>query len=84
MKIPAGAMITLAGASTLALLADFHLGPPWVHWIGSLVALVAALAVVVIAERSWQYQLTAAKDAGLVAGSGGRRCSRAADFEPGG
>ena len=61
-----GAMITLAAASSLALLNDIHAGPPWLHWIGSLVAVAAALGTVVIAELTWQRAINTATAAGLV------------------
>lgn len=61
------AVLALAGASSLVLLGDLHSGPTWVHWVGSLVAIAAALGVVVIAELSWHRAVTTAMSAGLVA-----------------
>jgi hypothetical protein len=67
-RIALGAMLALAGASSLLLLlGERHVGPAWVHWIGSLVAVAAALGVVVIAELSWDRAITTATAAGLVA-----------------
>jgi energy-coupling factor transporter transmembrane protein EcfT len=60
------AMFALAAASLLVLLGDGRVGPTWVHWVGSLVAVVAALGVVVIADVGWHRALTSAKSAGLV------------------
>jgi hypothetical protein len=62
-----GAVMALAVASSLALFSGLHAGPSWLHWIGSLVALAAALGIVVIAELTWQRALNAATAAGLVA-----------------
>ncbi|MCW2551987.1 MAG: hypothetical protein JWR78_1768 [Mycobacterium sp.] len=61
------AMFALAAASSLALLSDLRVGPAWVHWVGSLVAVAAALGVVVIAELSWDRAINTAESAGLVA-----------------
>jgi hypothetical protein len=61
------AMFALAAASSLVLLSDFRVGPAWVHWAGSLVAVAAALGVVVIAELSWDRAINTAESAGLVA-----------------
>jgi hypothetical protein len=59
-----GAGLALAAISALALLHDLHAGP--VHWIGSLLALVAALGTVAIAELTWQRAINTAAAAGLV------------------
>ena len=61
------AMFALAVASSLVLLSDLQVGPAWVHWVGSLVAVAAALGVVVIAELSWERAINTAESAGLVA-----------------
>ncbi|HYO03642.1 MAG TPA: hypothetical protein VET27_17940 [Mycobacterium sp.] len=67
-RVALAAMLALAGASSLLLLlSDLQVGPAWVHWIGSLVAVAAALGVVVIAELSWHRAINTAKSAGLVA-----------------
>ncbi len=66
-RVALAAMLALAGASSLMLLSDLQVGPAWVHWIGSLVAVAAALGVVVIAELSWHRAINTAKSAGLVA-----------------
>jgi hypothetical protein len=66
-RFAVGAILALAGASSLVLLADFHVGPAWVHWLGSLVALTAGLGVVVVAELNWQRAISTAAAAGLVA-----------------
>jgi hypothetical protein len=60
-------MFALAAASSLVLLSDLQVGPAWVHWVGSLVAVAAALGVVVIAELSWDRAINTAESAGLVA-----------------
>jgi hypothetical protein len=65
-RIAAGAMVALAGASSLVLLDRVHVGPVWVHWVVSLVALAAALGVLVIADLGWQRAVAAAEDDGLV------------------
>lgn len=65
------AILVLAGASSLVLLADVHVGPAWVHWVGSMIALAAGLGVVVIAELNWQRAISTAAAAGLVASSTG-------------
>ena len=59
-------VLALACASSLVLLADVHVGPAWVHWLGSLVALAAGLGVVVVAERNWQRAISTAAADGLV------------------
>jgi hypothetical protein len=61
------AMFALAAASSLVLLSDLRVGPAWVHWAGSLVAVAAALGVVIIAELSWDRAINTAESAGLVA-----------------
>jgi hypothetical protein len=61
------AMLALAGASSLVVLNDLQVGPNWVHWVGSLIAVAAALGVVVIAELSFDRAVGTAKSAGLVA-----------------
>jgi hypothetical protein len=66
-RVALAAMLALAGASSLVLLSDLQVGPAWVHWVGSLVAVAAALGVVVIAELSWDRAIDTAKSAGLVA-----------------
>jgi hypothetical protein len=65
-RIALGAMMALFAASSLALLTDFQTGPAWLHWIGSLVALGAALGIVVIAELTWHLAINSATAAGLV------------------
>lgn len=65
------AVLVLAGASSLVLLADVHVGPAWVHWFGSMIAVAAGLGVVVIAELNWQRAISTAAAAGLVASSTG-------------
>jgi hypothetical protein len=64
--IALGAVMALAAASSLALIDGLHAGPPWVHWVGSLVAVAAAFGTVVIAELSWQRAINTATAAGLV------------------
>jgi protein-S-isoprenylcysteine O-methyltransferase Ste14 len=66
-RIALAAMLALAGASSLVLLSDLQVGPAWVHWVGSLVAVAAALGMVVIAELSWDRAIDTAKSVGLVA-----------------
>ncbi len=66
-RVALAAMFALAAASSLMLLSDLRVGPAWVHWVGSLVAVAAALGVVVIAELSWDRAINTAKSAGLVA-----------------
>jgi membrane protein YdbS with pleckstrin-like domain len=66
-RITLAAVLALAAASFLVLVTDVHVGPAWVHWVSSLVAIAAALGVVVIAELSWHRAITTAKMAGLVA-----------------
>jgi hypothetical protein len=66
-RVALAAMLALAAASSLVLLSDQRIGPAWVHWVGSLIAIAAALGVVVIAELSWHRALTTAKSVGLVA-----------------
>ena len=61
------AIFALAAASSLVLLDDLRVGPAWLHWVASLVAIGAALGVVVIAELSWGRAISTAKSAGLVA-----------------
>jgi hypothetical protein len=61
-----GAGMALAAVSLL-LLSGLHEGPSWLHWIGSLVALAAALGTVFVAELTWQRALNTATAAGLVA-----------------
>jgi hypothetical protein len=63
------AMCALAGAAVLLSLTDAHVGPAWVHWVCSLVALIAALGVVVVAELNWQRAVSSATAVGLVARS---------------
>ncbi|MET0453168.1 MAG: hypothetical protein ABW137_15170 [Mycobacterium sp.] len=65
-RIALTAMVALASASLLVLLNDFEVGPAWVHWLGSLVAVAAALGVVAIAQLTWERAINAAKSAGLV------------------
>jgi hypothetical protein len=65
-RIALGAMVALVAASSVALLTDFQAGPTWLNWIGTLVALAAALGVVVIAEVTWHLAINSAKAAGLV------------------
>jgi Na+/proline symporter len=64
--IARGAVMAVAAASLL-LLSGPPARPPWLHWIGSLVALAAALGAVVVAELTWQRALSTATAAGLVA-----------------
>jgi hypothetical protein len=52
------AMLALAAASSLVLLSN---------WVGSLVAITAALGLVLIAELSFHRAINTAKSAGLVA-----------------
>lgn len=66
-RIVVAAMLVLAAASSMVLLGDVRVGPAWVHWVGSLVAVVAALGVVVIGQLSWDRAIDTAKSAGLVA-----------------
>ncbi|MCW2520367.1 MAG: hypothetical protein JWR46_2986 [Mycobacterium sp.] len=66
-RVALAAMFALAAASSLVLLSDLQVGPAWVHWVGSLVAVAAALGVVVIAELSWDRAINTAESAGLVA-----------------
>ncbi len=67
-RIALGAMIALTCASSLVLLNEIHVGPAWVHWAVSLVALAAALGVLMIADLSWQRAVANAEADGLVAG----------------
>jgi hypothetical protein len=67
-RIGLGAIIVLAGASSLILLNDVHAGPA-LHWIASLVALAGAIGVLVIAHLRWQRALADAETDGLVARS---------------
>ncbi|HME50423.1 hypothetical protein [Mycobacterium sp.] len=67
-RIALAAMMALAGASSLVLLNEIHVGPAWVQWVVSLVALAAALGVLVIADLSWQRAVANAEADGLVAG----------------
>lgn len=66
-RIGLGTMLALGCASALVLLND--VGPVWVRWVVSLVALAAALGVLVIAEVSWQRAVASAEAEGLVAGA---------------
>lgn len=66
-RLAVTAMFALAATSSLVLLTDPQVGPAWMHWMGSLVAIAAALGVVVIAELSWHRAIHTAKSAGLVA-----------------
>jgi amino acid transporter len=54
------AILVLACASSLVLLTDVRVGSAWVHWTGSVVALLAGLGVVVIAELNWQRAISTA------------------------
>jgi hypothetical protein len=65
-RIALGAMISLTGASSLVLLNEVHVGPTWVHWMISVVALAAALGVLVIADLGWQRAVANAEADGLV------------------
>lgn len=65
-RVALAAMFALALASSLVLLSDPHVGPSWVHWVGSLVAVSAAFGVVVIAELGWHRAINTAKSVGLV------------------
>jgi hypothetical protein len=65
-RVALAAMFALALASSLVLLSDSQVGPAWVHWVGSLVAVAAAFGVVVIAELGWHRAINTAKSAGLV------------------
>ncbi len=66
-RITVAAVLALAAASVLVLVTDVHVGPWWVHWVSSLVAITAALGVVVVAELGWHRAITTATKAGLVA-----------------
>jgi hypothetical protein len=65
-RVALAAMFALALASSLVLLSDSQFGPVWVHWVGSVVAIAAALGVVVIAELGWHRAINTAKSVGLV------------------
>ncbi|HUO37879.1 MAG TPA: hypothetical protein VMU34_08570 [Mycobacterium sp.] len=74
-------MLALACASSLVLVDPVGIGPAWVHWVASLVALAAGAGVLVIANLSWQRAVATAQAAGLVASndielSRSRRLSR--------
>jgi hypothetical protein len=71
-RVALAAMFALALASSLVLLSDSRVGPAWVHWAGSLVAIAAALGVMVIAELGWHRAINTAKSAGLVSTDGVR------------
>jgi uncharacterized membrane protein len=61
------AMFALATVSSLVLLSDRQISSTWIHWVGSLLAIAAALGIVVIAELTWHRAVTTAMSAGLVA-----------------
>lgn len=55
----------LAACALLAVNA-LQIGPSWIQWTASLVAVIAALAVVVEGELGWERTLSAAQRAGLI------------------
>lgn len=57
--------LTLAACALLAVNA-LHIGPSWMQWAASLVAVIAALAVMVTGELGWERTLSAAQRAGLI------------------
>jgi hypothetical protein len=65
-------MIAVASASLLLLLHDFNVGPAWVHWLSSLVAVSAAFGVVVMAQLMWERAINTAESDGLVGQSSAR------------
>jgi hypothetical protein len=66
-RIALAAMLVLAGAASMVVLSDIRIGPAWVHWVGSLVAVCAALGVVVLAQLRWDRAIDTAKSSGLIA-----------------
>ena len=58
--------MALAATASLTLLSGPLAGPAWLHWVGSMVALAAALGTVVVAELTWQRAINTATAAGLV------------------
>ncbi|MBV9091844.1 MAG: hypothetical protein JO044_18365 [Mycobacteriaceae bacterium] len=81
-RIALGAMIALACASSLVALNETHVGPAWIHWTVSVVALAAALGVLVVADLSWQRAVAAAEADGLVAGADVGRSLNAVGTDP--
>ncbi|MBV8346189.1 MAG: hypothetical protein JOZ49_01245 [Mycolicibacterium sp.] len=67
-RIALGAMMALACAASLMLVNEVHVGPAWVHWTISVVALAAALGVLIVADLSWERAVAAAEADGLVVG----------------
>lgn len=66
--IALGAMMALACAASLMLLNELHVGPAWVYWTISVVALAAALGVLIVADVGWERAVAAAEADGLVVG----------------
>ena len=58
--------IAAVSVSLLLLLNDVTVGPAWVYWLGSLVAVSAALGVVLMAQVTWERAINAAESEGLV------------------
>jgi hypothetical protein len=61
------AKIALACGFLVIVLAVMHAGPPWASWVGSTVAFVTALAVLLAGELSWERTVATAQTTGLVA-----------------
>jgi hypothetical protein len=59
-------IIAVATASLLLLLNDAEASPSWMHWLVSLIGVVAALGVVAVAQVTWERALGAAESEGLV------------------
>ena len=67
-RVALPAMVALGAVASLVLLNEIHVGPAWVQWAVSLVALAAGLGVIVIGDLSWQRAVANAEADGLVAG----------------
>ena len=67
-RIALGAMVALACAASLVLLNEVHVGPSWLRWTISVVALAAALGVLIVGDISWERAVAAAEADGLVVG----------------
>jgi hypothetical protein len=78
-RIALGAMMALTCAASLVLLDEVHVGPAWVRWTISVVALAAALGVLIVGDLSWERAVAAAEADGLVVGPDAEasRCSLA-------
>lgn len=65
-RIATAVVLALVATASFALLSGMHTSATWVHWLGSAVALVTALATVVIVESTWQRAIDDATSDGLV------------------